>query len=119
VTEIAVTGGMCTASGTDQRDVRDGCRRYGSLEASIATSDVLARLGPKAVALAWPETALAFSRCGPSQSRHTRLGLGLARPRPRLLAGIVIVTGVDPRFLPRGSRGYGYDVRFPELYRDP
>jgi hypothetical protein len=54
-------------------------------------SDVLAGLGPKAPALAWPEAALACSRLGPSQSRHSRLGLGLARPRPRLLAcGVVL-----------------------------
>ena len=57
------------------------------------SSDVPARLGPKAPALAWPEAALAWPEAalacwnpGPSQSRHSRLGLGLARPRPRLLA---------------------------------
>jgi hypothetical protein len=53
-------------------------------------SDVPARLGPKAAALAWPEPALAFSRAGPSQSRHSRLGPGLAWPKPRLLAHILV-----------------------------
>lgn len=42
-------------------------------------SDVPARLGPKA-------PALAFARAGPSQSRHSRLGPGPARLKPRLLA---------------------------------
>ena len=46
---------------------------------------VPARLGLKAAALAWPEVALAFSNPRPSQSRQTRLGPGLARPRPQLL----------------------------------
>jgi hypothetical protein len=36
--------------------------------------------------LAWPEPAPALSRGGPSQSRHSRLGPGSARPKPRLLA---------------------------------
>ena len=49
------------------------------------TSDVPARLGPKALALAWPEAALAFLRSGPSQSHHERLGPGPARPKPWLL----------------------------------
>jgi hypothetical protein len=53
-------------------------------------SDVLAQLGPKAVALAWPEPALAFSRAGPSQSRHSWLGPGPAWPKPQLLAHILI-----------------------------
>ena len=44
-----------------------------------------ARLGLKAPALAWPELALAFSNTRPGQSHQTRLGLGLAQPRPRLL----------------------------------
>ena len=64
-----------------------------SLQVSSSTmvrSDVLARLGPKAVALVWPEPALAFSRAGPSQSRHSRLGPGPARPKPWLLAHILI-----------------------------
>jgi hypothetical protein len=52
---------------------------------SVGSSDVPARLGPKAAALAWPEPAPAFSRAGPSQSRHSRLGPGPARPKPRLL----------------------------------
>jgi hypothetical protein len=43
----------------------------------------LARLGPKAPALAWPEAALASSMSGPSQSHHRRLGPGLAWPKPR------------------------------------
>ena len=37
-------------------------------------SDVPARLGPKAPALAQPKPAPASSRAGPSQSRHSRLG---------------------------------------------
>ena len=34
----------------------------------------LAQLGLKALALAWPEVALAFSTSGPSQSHHSWLG---------------------------------------------
>ena len=48
------------------------------------SSAVLARLGLKAVALAWPEAALAFSNARPGQSRQLRLGLGSARLRPWL-----------------------------------
>ena len=44
-----------------------------------------ARLGLKAAALAWLEPASALSNLRPSQSRHSRLGSGLAWPRPRLL----------------------------------
>jgi hypothetical protein len=51
---------------------------------ALRTSAVPARLGLKAPALAWPEAALAFSNVRPGQSRQPRLGLGLARPRPRL-----------------------------------
>ena len=53
-------------------------------------SDVPARLGPKATALAWPEPALAFSRAGLSQSCHSRLGPGPVQPKPWLLAHILI-----------------------------
>ena len=45
-------------------------------------SDVPARLGLKAPALAWPEAALAFSNAGPGQSRTHGLApawLGLSR----------------------------------------
>ena len=48
-------------------------------------SAVPARLGLKAAALAWLETALAFSTHRPGQSRQPGPGLGLARPRPQLL----------------------------------
>ena len=44
-----------------------------------------ARLGLKAAALAWLEPAPALSNLRPSQSRYSRLGSGLAWPRPRLL----------------------------------
>ena len=44
-----------------------------------------ARLGLEAPALAWLEAALALSNLRPSQSRHSRLGSGLAWPRPWLL----------------------------------
>ena len=50
------------------------------------SSDVPARLGLKAAALARPEPAPAFSKAGPGQSRQTRLGPGPARLKPRLLA---------------------------------
>ena len=43
-----------------------------------------ARLGLEAPALAWLEAALALSNLRPGQSRHSRLGSGLAWPRPRL-----------------------------------
>ena len=46
---------------------------------------VTARLGLKAGALAWLEPAPALSNLRPSQSRRSRLGSGLAWPRPRLL----------------------------------
>jgi hypothetical protein len=46
---------------------------------------VPARLGPKALALAWPERALALNIVRPSQSHYVRLGSGLAWPRPGLL----------------------------------
>jgi hypothetical protein len=48
----------------------------------------LARLGPKAPALAWLDTAPAQpnQRYGPGQSPPCRLGSGLAWLRPRLLA---------------------------------
>jgi hypothetical protein len=45
----------------------------------------LARLGLKALALAWPEAALAFSNPRPGQSHETWLGSSLARPRLWLL----------------------------------
>ena len=41
-------------------------------------------------ALAWPEAALACWNPGPSQSRQSWLGFGLARPKPRLLAQTVV-----------------------------
>jgi hypothetical protein len=50
-----------------------------------ASSAVPARLGLEAPALAWPEAALASSNLRPGQSRHSRLGSGLAWPRPWLL----------------------------------
>jgi hypothetical protein len=49
------------------------------------TSDVPARLGPKAPALAWLWGAPALRKPGPGQSRHWGLGSGPARPKPRLL----------------------------------
>jgi hypothetical protein len=58
--------------------------------AVMYSSDVLAWLGPKAAALAWPEPALAFSRAGLTQSCHSQLGPGLAWPKPQLLAHILI-----------------------------
>ena len=51
----------------------------------IKTSVVLAQLGLKAAALAWPEVASAFSNPRPGQSRQTWLSFGLAWPKPRLL----------------------------------
>jgi hypothetical protein len=42
--------------------------------------------------LAQPEAALAFSKSGPSQSRHTWLGPGLAWPKPRLYAKKISIT---------------------------
>jgi hypothetical protein len=59
-------------------------------------SDVPARLGPKAPALAWPEAALAFSRPGPGQSPHSRLGPGPAWPKPWLLVHNVILNSGWP-----------------------
>ena len=56
---------------------------FGTLGATH--SAVLARLGLKAVALAWLEAALAFSTHRPGQSHQPGPGLGLARPRPWLL----------------------------------
>jgi hypothetical protein len=49
------------------------------------TSAVPAQLGLKALALAWPKAALAFSNPGPGQSHESQLGPGLAQPRPWLL----------------------------------
>ena len=46
----------------------------------VHSSAVLARLGLKAQALAWPKAALAFSNARPGQSCQPRLGLGLAWP---------------------------------------
>ena len=57
----------------------------------LLDSAVLARLGLKAPALAWPEVALASSNTRLGQSHQTWLGLGLAWPRPRLF-GICIST---------------------------
>ncbi|KAH9021917.1 hypothetical protein EDB84DRAFT_1274768 [Lactarius hengduanensis] len=48
------------------------------------SSDVPARLGLKAPALARPKAAPAFENARPSQSPHLRLGSGLAWPKPRL-----------------------------------
>ena len=45
-----------------------------------------ARLGPKAVALAWLEAARALQISGPSQSPQQGPGSGLAWLRPQLLA---------------------------------
>jgi hypothetical protein len=50
----------------------------------VRTSGVLAWLGLKAPALAWPEAALACSNPRPGQSCQPGLGPGLAWPRPRL-----------------------------------
>jgi hypothetical protein len=57
----------------------------------------LARLGPKAPALAWLDTAPAQPKYGPGQSPPCRLGSGLAWLRPRLLAAIsdLMLDGVD------------------------
>ena len=49
------------------------------------SSAVLAQLGLKALDLAWPEAASAFSNPRPGQSHQTRLGSGLAQPRSWLL----------------------------------
>jgi len=43
-------------------------------------SVVPAWLGLKALALAWPQMALAFSNIRPGQSHHSQLGPGLAQP---------------------------------------
>src|SRR5216684_5142401 len=51
---------------------------------SVAASVLPARLGLKAMALAWLEAALAFRNPRPGQSRRLGLGPGLARPGPRL-----------------------------------
>ena len=48
-------------------------------------SDVPAWLGLKALALAWPEMALACSDPILGQSCHSGLGLGLAQPRLQLV----------------------------------
>ena len=60
------------------------CRLQCLHDLLLSNSVVPARLGLKAPALAWPEPALAFSNPRPSQNRQTRLGSGLAWPRPRL-----------------------------------
>ena len=56
-----------------------------NISADVSCSAVLAWLGLKALALAWPEAALAFSNARPGQCHQPRLGLGLAWPRPWLL----------------------------------
>jgi len=58
---------------------------WGAIGCLGEISGVPARLGLKAPALAWPEAALASSNLRPGQSRHSRLGPGLAWLRPRLL----------------------------------
>ena len=55
------------------------------MRARVAARAVLARLGPKATALARPERASALNILRPSQSRYVWPGSGLAWPRPRLL----------------------------------
>ena len=55
------------------------------LSRHLPRSGVLAWLGLKAPALAWPEAALAFSNPRPGQSHRPRLGPGLAWPRPWLV----------------------------------
>ena len=59
--------------------------KHRSLWPAAFHSDVPARLGLKAPALARLKPALAFSKTEPSQSRHSRLGPGPARLKPRLL----------------------------------
>src|SRR6267154_6880958 len=51
--------------------------------ATTPTSDVPARLGLKAAALAWLSTAQAFEICRPGQSRQLRLALARLWPKPR------------------------------------
>ncbi|KAI0290665.1 hypothetical protein B0F90DRAFT_1824836 [Multifurca ochricompacta] len=56
------------------------------LDIPLGPSDVPARLGPKAAALAQPEAALAFLKSGLGQSCHRWLGPGPAWPKLQLLA---------------------------------
>jgi hypothetical protein len=59
----------------------------------------LAWLGLKAMALAWPERALALENLRPGPNRRPWLGFGLAWLRPGLLAGKsqnVVVCTQDP-----------------------
>jgi hypothetical protein len=52
-------------------------------------SDVLACLAQKSPLWVWPETALAFSKSGPSQSRYPTA----STPRPQFLAHVVVLDG--------------------------
>ena len=73
-------------------------------------SDVPARLGLKAAALARPEPAPAFSKAGPGQSRQTRLGPGPARLKPRLLAEKTIIFSYCRKTYLRHVRNSNYQV---------
>ena len=53
--------------------------------ASLTIRAVPARLGPEALALAWPERAPALNIFRPGQSHYIQPGSSLAWPRPGLL----------------------------------
>ena len=68
-------------------------------------SAVPARLDLKAPALAWPEGAPALSNLRPGQSRQSRLGSGLARPRPQLYIRVQPVLYIINIFFWGGGSG--------------
>jgi hypothetical protein len=81
------------ASGTrgSRRDAINPSKVGNTTVSALLSRDVPARLGLKALALAWPEVALAFSNPRPSQSRQTGFGPGLAWLRPWLLYGNILI----------------------------
>jgi hypothetical protein len=70
---------------TNHGDISSGSDVHRDSESEVRSSDVLARLGLKAGALAWPFVALALEIFKPSRQPWLWLGFGLAWPEPWLI----------------------------------
>jgi hypothetical protein len=88
------------------------------LRAQGLGSAVPARLGLKALALAWPEGALAFQNPRPSHGSWLRLGHGLAWPRPGLLQQVPYLVFAHYCYLARAAHtSIDVGVRAREVLR--
>jgi hypothetical protein len=77
-------------------DKRGKVRKWMDVPLHIVSIDVLAWLGLKAMALAWPEEALALLYFRPSQSCQPWLGPGLAYATASLICDRQYISYVSP-----------------------